>query len=65
MSRGSLTFSQRKKQPVAYNTAEDTANDISIMAFELRGSKLIAVILLASGLDFLLFGCGEYNTRAR
>lgn len=27
------------------------------MAFELRGSKLIAIILLASGLDFLLFGC--------
>ncbi|KAF7188248.1 Sugar transporter STL1 [Pseudocercospora fuligena] len=26
------------------------------MVFELRGSKLIAVILLASGLDFLLFG---------
>lgn len=37
-----------------YSTAEDRGR--INMAIELRGSKLIAVILLASGLDFLLFG---------
>jgi hypothetical protein len=31
------------------------------MVFELRGQKLIAVILLASGLDFLLFGCESHH----
>lgn len=28
---------------------------------ELRGKKLISIILLTSGLDFLLFGC-EYSS---
>jgi hypothetical protein len=30
--------------------------------FELRGKSLIAVILITSGLDFLLFGCKAFIT---